>query len=75
MCSSSWHVQGQQNCQADWVPVTPTIVALCSVSGATGLVTIECSAPKYTMKIIGWTSTFILTMGSLGPSSKEPGLP
>jgi hypothetical protein len=44
--------------------VVPTIVALYSVSGATSLVTTECSAPESTMKIIGWSPTFISTVGS-----------
>jgi hypothetical protein len=57
-----------------WVPVALTIVALLWVSGATSLVTTECSAPESTMKILGWPPTFISTMGSWGPSSKEPGL-
>jgi hypothetical protein len=38
---------------AVWVPVTPTIVALPLVSGATSLVTTEGSAPESIMKITG----------------------
>jgi hypothetical protein len=75
MCRPSWHVQGQQNCQAVWVLVALTTVALFSVSGATGFMTIECSVPKSTMKVTGWPPTFILTVGSQGSSTKEPGLP
>jgi hypothetical protein len=53
MCPPSWHVWGRQNYWAVWVPVILTIVALRSVSGATDLVTTECSVPESTMKIIG----------------------
>jgi hypothetical protein len=55
------------------VPVALIIIALRWVSGATSFVTMGYSAPESIMKIIDWPLTFILTVGSRGPSIKEPG--
>lgn len=62
-----------QNWQAVWEPVTPTILALWPMSGATDVVTTECSEPVFTMKVNGWPPTFILTIGSQGPNKRKPG--
>ena len=55
--------------------VAPKAVAVWPVRGATGVVTTECSAPVYTIKVIDWPLTFIMTVGSRGPRIREPGLP
>ena len=39
------------------------------------MVTMECSAPGSTVKVIDWPPTFTMTMGSRGPRIREPGLP
>ena len=56
-------------------PVAPTTVAVQPVRGATGVVTMECSALVSTVKVIDWPPTFIVTMGSQGSRIREPGLP
>ena len=78
-CVTIWppsrHKRTLQNERATMFPVAPTVVAVRPVRGATGVVTMECSTPASTIKVIDWPSTFTVTVGSRRPRIREPGLP
>lgn len=46
--------------------------SFCFLKGATGEVTTEYLASVSTIKVTDWSSTFILTVGSLGPRRRDP---
>ena len=56
-------------------PMAPTMVAVRPVRGATAVVTMECSAPVSTIKVVDWPPTFIVTVGPQGPRIRKPCLP